>query len=189
MADVYFFKAIKDSFYLQVCRRLYALGTLPSLWRHFNLKVKFKKKESHRVLFIAQTLKRVTGIYRYVGGSTNQAQCHLFVSGCPTWPTLTSVIMISLPWTPNFSPGPLIPSRIATLDTLTSPQNRWMLPQVFFEIFKNVAQVSVLFSWMDVETRLKKLNIRGNSLKSVPPELLAKLLNRFSSQFHDCQMI
>ena len=49
------------------------------------------------------------------------AQCHLFVSGCPTWPTLTSVIMISLPWTPNFSPGPLIPSRIATLDTLTSP--------------------------------------------------------------------
>ena len=54
-----------------------------------------------------------------------------------------------------------------------------MLPQVFFEIFKNVAQVSVLFSWMDIETRLKKLNIRGNSLKSVPPELLAKLLNRF----------
>ena len=48
----------------RVCRRLYALGTLPSLWRHFNLKVKFKKKESHRVLFIAQTLKRVTGIYR-----------------------------------------------------------------------------------------------------------------------------
>ena len=66
MADVYFFKAIKDSFYLQVCRRLYALGTLPSLWRHFNLKVKFKKKESHRVLFIAQTLKRVTGIYRWI---------------------------------------------------------------------------------------------------------------------------
>ena len=48
----------------RVCRRLYALGTLPSLWRHFNLKVKFKKKESHRVLFIAQTLKKVTGIYR-----------------------------------------------------------------------------------------------------------------------------
>ena len=153
------------------------------------MKVKFKKKESHRVLFIAQTLKRVTGIYRYVGGSTYQAQCHLFVSGCPTWPTLTSVIMIFLPWTPNFSPGPSPPSRIATLDTLTSPQNRWMLPEVFFEIFKNVAQVSVLFSWMDIETRLKKLNIRGNSLKSVPPELLAKLLNRFSSQFHDCQMI
>ena len=60
------FQAINDSFYLQVCRRLYALGTLPSLWRHFNLKVKFKKKESHRVLFIAQTLKRVTGIYRWI---------------------------------------------------------------------------------------------------------------------------
>ena len=68
------FQAINDSFYLQVCRRLYALGTLPSLWRHFNLKVKFKKKESHRVLFIAQTLKRVTGIYRYVGGPPYQAQ-------------------------------------------------------------------------------------------------------------------
>ena len=37
------------------------------------MKVKFKKKESHRVLFIAQTLKRVTGIYRYIGGSTYQA--------------------------------------------------------------------------------------------------------------------
>ena len=66
MAELYFFQAINDSFYLQVCRRLYALGTLPSLWRHFNLKVKFKKKESHRVLFIAQTLKRVTGIYRWI---------------------------------------------------------------------------------------------------------------------------
>ena len=40
-------------------------------------------------------------------------------------------------------------------------------------------QVSVLFSWMDVDTRLRKLNIRGNSLKSVPPDLLAKLLNRY----------
>ena len=56
----------------RVSWRLYALGTLPSLWRHFNLKVgggkvaadqvllqvKFKKKEAHRVLFISQTLKK-----------------------------------------------------------------------------------------------------------------------------------
>ena len=42
-------------------------------------------------------------------------------------------------------------------------------------------QVSVLFSWMDDDTRLRKLNIRGNSLKSVPPDLLAKLLNRYAT--------
>ena len=45
--------------------------------------------------------------------------------------------------------------------------------------------MSVLFSWMGDETRLKKLNIRGNSLKSVPSDLLAKLLNRLVSHSPD----
>ena len=48
----------------RVSRRLHQLGTDPFLWTSFNLKVKFKKIESHRVLFIAQTLTRVTKISR-----------------------------------------------------------------------------------------------------------------------------
>ena len=48
----------------RVSQRLYQLGTDPFLWSSFNLKVKFKKIESHRVLFIAQTLSRVSKIDR-----------------------------------------------------------------------------------------------------------------------------
>ena len=48
----------------RVSKRLHQLGTDPWLWTSFNLKVKFKKIESHRVLFIAQTLTRVTKISR-----------------------------------------------------------------------------------------------------------------------------
>ena len=43
---------------------MYQIGTDPFLWTTFNLKVKFKKIESHRVLFIAQTLGRVIKIER-----------------------------------------------------------------------------------------------------------------------------
>ena len=48
----------------RVSKRLYKNGTDPFLWSNFNLKVKFKKIESHRVLFIAQTLGKVTKIER-----------------------------------------------------------------------------------------------------------------------------
>ena len=48
----------------RVSKRLYNNGTDPFLWTNFNLKVKFKKIESHRVLFIAQTLGKVTKINR-----------------------------------------------------------------------------------------------------------------------------
>ena len=48
----------------RVSRRLHQLGTDPFLWTTFNLRVKFKKIESHRVLFIAQTLTKVTKISR-----------------------------------------------------------------------------------------------------------------------------
>ena len=48
----------------RVSKRLYNSGTDPFLWTNFNLKVKFKKIESHRVLFIAQTLGKVTKINR-----------------------------------------------------------------------------------------------------------------------------
>lgn len=48
----------------RVSKRLYKSGTDPFLWTNFNLKVKFKKIESHRVLFIAQTLGKVTKIDR-----------------------------------------------------------------------------------------------------------------------------
>ena len=43
---------------------MYQLGTDPFLWANFNMKVKFKKIESHRTLFIAQTLARVIKIER-----------------------------------------------------------------------------------------------------------------------------
>ena len=48
----------------RVSKQMYQMGTDPFLWTTFNLKVKFKKIESHRVLFIAQTLGRVTKIDR-----------------------------------------------------------------------------------------------------------------------------
>ena len=48
----------------RVSKRLHKIGTDPFLWTNFNLKVKFKKIESHRVLYIAQTLSRVTKIDR-----------------------------------------------------------------------------------------------------------------------------
>ena len=48
----------------RVSKRLHRSGTDPFLWTNFNLKVKFKKIESHRVLFIAQTLGKVTKIDR-----------------------------------------------------------------------------------------------------------------------------
>ena len=48
----------------RVSKRLYNNGTDPFLWSNFNLKVKFKKIESHRILFIAQTLGKVTKIDR-----------------------------------------------------------------------------------------------------------------------------
>ena len=48
----------------RVSKRLYNNGTDPFLWSNFNLKVKFKKIESHRILFIAQTLGKVTKIER-----------------------------------------------------------------------------------------------------------------------------
>lgn len=43
---------------------MHQLGTDPFLWANFNMKVKFKKIESHRTLFIAQTLSKVTKIDR-----------------------------------------------------------------------------------------------------------------------------
>ena len=43
---------------------MYQLATDPFLWANFNMKVKFKKIESHRTLFIAQTLSRVIKIER-----------------------------------------------------------------------------------------------------------------------------
>ena len=48
----------------RVSKRLHKIGTDPFLWTNFNLKVKFKKIESHRVLYIAQTLSKVTKIDR-----------------------------------------------------------------------------------------------------------------------------
>ena len=48
----------------RVSKIMHQIGTDPFLWTNFNLKVKFKKIETHRVLFIAQTLGRVIKIDR-----------------------------------------------------------------------------------------------------------------------------
>ena len=58
----YFFQDLNSV--ARVSKIMHQIGTDPFLWTNFNLKVKFKKIETHRVLFIAQTLGRVIKIDR-----------------------------------------------------------------------------------------------------------------------------
>ena len=64
--------------------------------------------------------------------------------------------------------------RIATLATRTLPPARYI--HGFADNNLLYLQVAELFAMMEQQTRLKKLNIRGNILKAVPADILAKLV-------------
>ena len=128
----------------RVSKRMYCLGTDPFLWKDFNLKVKFKKIESHRVLFIAQTLAKVIKIERL-----------RFLN------------------------------RIDLCDNDLSSLNSEVLSKIVNIVedcdigYTDLTseQVNDIFKVMHSTTRLRKLNIRGNSLKDVPPSIIATTLN------------
>ena len=124
---------------------MYSLGTDPFLWKNFNLKVKFKKIESHRVLYIAQTLTRTIKIdrLRYL-------------------------------------------NHIDLCDSDLSSLNSEVLSKIVNIVEDcdigytdlTIEQVIHIFKVMESKTRLKKLNIRGNSLRPIQSKVLASTLNK-----------
>ena len=129
----------------RVSKRMYSLGSDPFLWKDFNLKVKFKKIESHRVLYIAQTLARVIKIdrLRYLN---HIDLCDNDLSSLNS-EVLSKIVNI------------VEDCDIGYTDLTTD-------------------QVIHIFKGMELKTRLKKLNIRGNSLRAVESKVLSITLNK-----------
>jgi hypothetical protein len=130
---------------MRLSKRMYSLGSDPVLWKNFNLKVKFKKIESHRVLYIAQTLARVIKIdrLRYLN---HIDLCDNDLSSLNS-EVLSKIVNI------------VEDCDIGYTDLTTD-------------------QVIQIFKGMEARTRLKKLNIRGNSLRGVQSKVLSLTLNK-----------
>jgi len=129
----------------RVSQRMFFLATDPFLWKDFNLKVKFKKIESHRVLYIAQTLAKVIKIerLRYLN----------HIDLCDN--DLSSL----------------------NSEVLSKIVNIVEDCDIGYTDLTN-EQVDHIFKIMHIKTRLKKLNIRGNSLRTIQSKILSSTLNK-----------
>ena len=139
----------------RVSKIMHQIGTDPFLWTNFNLKVKFKKIETHRVLFIAQTLGRVIKIdrLRYLN---HIDLCDNDLSSV-TCTVLGGKQIISL----KHHQLILILFPIPILGIIVNSVEDCDIGYTDL----TADQLHHIFEVMRTKTRLKKLNIRGNCLR------------------------
>ena len=163
----------------RVSKRLHQLGTDPWLWTSFNLKVKFKKIESHRVLFIAQTLTRVTKIsrLRYLNhidlcdNDLSSVKCEVLSM---IWAKLPLSCKVILPQVPLSTSWRTVISAIRTW-----PPNKWRISSPWWhQQLGWTSWTSGGITWGKTLLQFDLQNKIVNICRSVPSQVLATTINR-----------